>query len=300
MSVTEILRQLPDPNLRISDISQADDSITLDSAKRCYTPSHLRRRNPWLRERAITSSRKLHSLLVVCLFFCSVGVIYGQASFTEEVIGESTAGANCEQYSTTKLAISCTGSWATASAEGYEIATAKNGFGPMRAYSFSSVTLGDGEPAADSAPVNDIVLDHLSIVGLNGEPTAFLKFIFECLNCIQYDYPFAYYTAYAGAYGPCQIYGIGASPLCTLTVPIAYNGNGQPTPVYLQRELQINAITNVVGGPPGVTITTSVCVGYAAGGCGTIGATVKASVINAKGKVIKGVTVVGDSGHFYN
>ncbi|MGA7686128.1 MAG: hypothetical protein WCC32_03215 [Terriglobales bacterium] len=148
--------------------------------------------------------------------------------------------------------------------------------------------------------MNDIVLDHLSIVGLNGEPTAFLKFIFECLNCIQYDYPFAYYTAYAGAYGPCQIYGIGASPLCTLTVPIAYNGNGQPTPVYLQRELQINAITNVVGGPPGVTITTSVCVGYAAGGCGTIGATVKASVINAKGKVIKGVTVVGDSGHFYN
>jgi hypothetical protein len=240
-------------------------------------------------------------LFVVCFCLCSVAAMHGQqASFVEQVIGESDTGggANCEKYSTTKLAISCTGNWSAPSAEGYEIAKAQNGFGSMKGYSYSSVTIavnhGDGE---DSAPVNEIVEDYLSILGLKGEPTAFLKLEFECVVCANVIYPAAYYTAYAGVYGPCQIYGPSDNPRCTLKVPIAYNGNGQPSPVSLQRQLQINAVTNVVNAPAGVTVTTTVCVGY--NDCSS-GATVKASVVNAKGKVFKGVTVVGASGHIYN
>jgi hypothetical protein len=85
-----------------------------------------------------------------------------------------------------------------------------------------------------------------------------------------------------------------------LTVPIGYNENGQPTPVYIQRQLDVNATTRVVNGPAGTAVTTTVCIGYLAGGCGLIAATVRASVVNAKGKVFKGVTVVGASGHIYN
>jgi hypothetical protein len=219
-----------------------------------------------------------------------------QSSFSESVVGDGEKGANCENYSTTKLTISCTGSWASGTNEGYETGIAQNGFGEMKAYSYSSLTLADGGNGSDSAPVSEVVLDYLSILGLKGEPTAFLKLEFECQECVKEVYPYSFYDAYAGAYGPCEIYS-GTSPICTLTVPISYNTEKQPYPVSLQRQLQVNAITNVVGAPPGVTITTTVCVGYI--DCNT-GAIVKASVVNAKGYVIKGVTVVGASGYIYN
>jgi hypothetical protein len=240
---------------------------------------------------------------VVCFFLCPVAAMHGQASFIEQVLGTNSPGPDCNKSSTTKLAISCSTSWVNegTQTEGSSEAIAKNAYGTMRAYAFSSVTFFEnGSAAGDSGNATDIALDHLSILGLDAEPTAFLKFTFECLDCIQYNYPFAYYTAYAASYGPCQIYGIGSSPLCTLTVPIVYDGDGQPSPVYLQRSLQVNAPTSVTNGAAGATVTTTVCVGYSAGGCGTSGATVKASVVNAKGKAIKGVTVVGSSGHIYN
>jgi hypothetical protein len=248
----------------------------------------------------MTLPRKLHLLFVVCFFFCSVAVMYGQgSSFGEGVTGESEAGTNCQKNSTKKLAISCSGSWGVVDAEGSEIATAKNGFGHMRAYSYSEVTiLVDHTDAYDSAPVSEVVQDYLSILGLNGEPTAFLKLEFVCVQCIKYNYPAAYYVAYLGTTGFCQIYGVGNSPRCTLNVPIVYNGNGQPNPVYLQRQLGVNAMTNVINGPAGATVETTVCIGD--GGCGSIGATVTASVVNAKGKVFKRVTIVGASGHIYN
>jgi hypothetical protein len=245
----------------------------------------------------MTLNRKSYLLLVVCFFFCSVPAMFGQqASFAESVTGESQAGVNCENYSATKLKIYCTGSWASGTNEGYERALAQNGFGTMKAYSYSSLTLAGGGDGSDSAPVSEVVIDYLSIFGLNGEPTAFLKLEFECLECVKEVYPYAFYDAYAGAYGPCEIYS-GTSPICTLRVPISYNTEEQPYPVSLQRQLQVNAITNVVNAPPGVTVTTTVCIGYI--DCNS-GATVKASVVNAKGIVFKGVTVVGASGHFYN
>jgi len=235
-------------------------------------------------------------LLFVCFCLFSAAAMHAQqASFVEEVTGASDAGINCQDISSKNFKIYCTGSWVSDSAEGYEIAVAKNGFGSMGAYSFSSVT-GSG---ADFAYINDGIEDYLSIFGLNSEPTAFLKLEFECLSCTTVPYPAAYYDGYAGmGYGPCQIYG-GTSPTCTLTVPISYDSAGQPFPVAIQRELQVTAATNV-SGPPNAPVTTAVCVGNVPGYCLTLGATLKVSVVTAKGKVFKGVTVVGASGHLYN
>jgi hypothetical protein len=80
---------------------------------------------------------------------------------------------------------------------------------------------------------------------------------------------------------------------------LPWNGE-QPYTVHVWRSLVVDALTNLVNGPPNITVTTTVCVGYAPGGCTSEGATVKAKVVDANGKVIKGVTVVGASGHIYN
>jgi hypothetical protein len=242
---------------------------------------------------------RLTGLFLVCFFLCSVAAMHGQSSFGEAVNGDSGSGPGCSNVSTTKKKISVSCSWTDPEAVGSEMGVAKNGFGSMGAYAFSSITAAqDKISASDAGTASDTIEDYLSIVGLNDEPTAFLKVEFECIQCVDYDYPATSYTAYAGAYGPCQITGIGTNPLCTLSVPISYNVNEQPNPVPIQRQLQVQAITNVVYLPIATTVTTTVCVGYSS--CGTIGATAKASVVDGKGKVIKGVTVVGASGHIYN
>jgi hypothetical protein len=118
-------------------------------------------RIPWLSERAMTSARQSRLLFAVCFFLCSVVMMYGQASFFEQVIGGSDNGINCETFSTTKLAISCTGNWVGASAEGYEIAKAQNGFGTMRGYGFSAVIIAeDGGNGSAAAQVVEGVEDY--------------------------------------------------------------------------------------------------------------------------------------------
>jgi hypothetical protein len=249
---------------------------------------------------------RLHCLFAVCFFLFSIAAMHGQSSsFVESVAGDGGNGTSCKKYSTKKLAISCTGSWSTSDADGYEVATAKNGFGPMEALGYSSVTIAqNGANVSDSGNVSEIIEDDLSVIGWNGTPAAFLKLEFECVPCIHNIYPAAYYDAYALLgnieYGPCQIYGPANVSVCALRVPLVYNSNTeQTTPVFIERQLQVSATTNVANGPEGATITTTVCVG-AVGGCATGAATIKASVVNAKGEVIDGVTVVGASGHIYN
>jgi hypothetical protein len=232
----------------------------------------------------------------------------GQAFFSESVQALSPEGTGCSEYNGTKMSISCSASWQNDEAEGYELAVAENGFGEMRAYAYSSITSGvDGFDGRDVGHGSNFIQDHLSILGLTGQPTAFLNLEFECLECAKPgNISVAEYQGEAATNGvPLQLCTIPNSPvkdpICTLTVPIVYDGCvTEPCTVYLERDLEINAITNVVNEPAGATVTTSVCVGYAKGGCGTAGATVKASVVDANGKVIKGVTVAGSSGHIYN
>jgi len=260
-------------------------------------------------------SRKLHLFSLVCFFLCPVAAMHGQASyFSESVAAAPFAGTAkiCSNFSSTKLAISCSNSWedtdseAEVLAEGYEQAIAKNGFGTMSAYAYSFVTIVEqGTSAADSAQATEAIEDTLSLIGLEGQPTAFLKLDGECLQCAKYgNYAVAEYTFEASTStvysNICIIPVTVAGPLCANTIPIVYNVNtGQPYTIYLERGLTVSAPTDVVDGAAGATVTTTICVG-SAGGCGTAGATVTASVVNAKGEVIKGVTVVGASRHIYN
>lgn len=252
----------------------------------------------------MTLPRKLHLLFVVCLFLCSVATMHGQASSFEEEIYTNNFGGEtgCSKASTTKLTISCSSSWQKGGAQGYEKVIAKNGYGTMGFYGYSSIKIFvDHFNGADAAVGSEEVVDYLSLYGLRGQPTAFLKLIFECLECAKIgNAAIAEYGANTSGYYSCLIPTPPQnSPLCTLNVPIVYDQTGQPDPITMERVLAIDANTTVINGPAGAKVTTTVCIGYLAGGC-PFGATVKASVVNAKGKVIRGVKVVGSSGHIYN
>jgi hypothetical protein len=249
---------------------------------------------------------RLNSLFVVCLFFCSVAAMHGQASnFEEGVYTDYWGGPGCSNSSTTKLAISCSSSWDSGGATGTAVVNAQNGYGTMRFYGFSSITIYEQNfSGLDEGAGSEAVVDYLSILGLTQQPIAFLNLLFECQQCAEYaNYAVAEYSASVmPGYYSCLIPTPPQNnPLCKLHIPIVYNQNtGQPNAVAMERGLAIDARTTVVNGPAGATVTTTVCIGYLAGGCDRSGATVRASVVDAKGKVIPGVTVVGSSGRIYN
>ena len=228
----------------------------------------------------------------------------GQAYYhSEQVNAEPPTGFGtpCSNFRSSKFKISCSNNWLGSGAEGYEQAEAKNGFGTMALYGYSQIT-GPFTGFA-SGYGSEYTEDTLSIFGLNGEPVAFLQLIFDCLECAKYaNYGVAEYYSVAdtpGYQNYCYVpTSPGDGPSCTSLVPIAYSA-GQPDTVYLERVLQIAATTSVVGLPANATATTEVCVGIVAH-CGGLGATVKGSVVDSHGRVIKGVTVVGASGHIYN
>jgi len=245
-------------------------------------------------------SQRLNFLFVVCFFFCSVGAMQGQAydhSETVQAEPPNGFGTSCSNFSSSKFEILCFESWS----QGYERAEAKNGFGTMSLYGYSSIT--GPFSGFDSGSGSDIIEDTLSIVGLNGEPEAFLKLTIQCVECAKYEnYAIAKYYSVVSTPGyehycfvP-TIHGGGSS--CTSRVPLAYNA-GQPDPVYLERVLQIAATTSVVGLPANAIATTGVCVGFV-GPCLGSGAIVRGSVVDSHGRVIRGVTVVGASGYIYN
>jgi hypothetical protein len=169
----------------------------------------------------------------------------------------------------------------------------------MRFYSYSEVTCAvNGCSTQDGAGGQDEINDLLSILGLENEPTAFLKVEIVCLECPKYIAPTSYFlqlTNRNGYNGSCYV-EFQTAPRCKLTMPIAYDENGQPIPTSLLRLLSIWGSASVKNGPTGAKVSTTVDVGYHSGS----GAMVEASVVDAKGRIIKGVTVVGASGHIYN
>jgi hypothetical protein len=237
-----------------------------------------------------------HLLLVVCFFLCSVAAVQGQAYFSEEVSGYHAGSGSCSAGSHTQLDISCRASWTDSVATGWEMAVAKNGFGFMggsvRAEVTCALNLCSDNDSADAAlKIND----SLSILGLTNEPTAFLKVYVGCPECPKYQGPtgFAIYSLTAWwdeghGFGQCTTQ---ASPRCTLKIPIIYDANGQPLPVLIARGLNLHAVTKVFHGVAGAPVTTVVEIHQA---------DVGASVVDAHGRIIEGVTVVGASGHIYN
>jgi hypothetical protein len=82
-----------------------------------------------------------------------------------------------------------------------------------------------------------------------------------------------------------------SQPYCTLNVPVTPN-----TPVALQRVSTATAIASLTDFPAGTYDANAIILGYPPPG----GATLIVSVRDANGQIIKGVSVVGASGHIYN
>lgn len=237
---------------------------------------------------------RLNWLFIVCFSLCSVARMHGQAYFSEDVDGFHS-GSGCNKSSSTVLDISCESSWSDENATGYEAAGAKNSFGIMSGGVLAEVICGAGGCSdADSANASFSINDSLSIVGLNNEPTAFLKIAIACPGCPQYKgLPgLAVYQLDAWWQDGSASCATQSSPRCTLTAPISYDpNNGQPNPTLIARTLALETQTNVKGGAPNAKIVTWVEIDLA-----DVGAT----VVDQNGRIIEGVTVVGASGHAYN
>jgi hypothetical protein len=241
---------------------------------------------------------RLNWLFVVFFFLCSVAVMHGQAYFSEDVSGAHTGygSGGCSNQSSTQFDISCDGSWTDNVATGWETADAKNSFGIMGGSVRAEVTCAiqncsDEDGATAQLKIND----SLSILGLKNEPTAFLKIYIACPECPKYQagsslvqYTLMGWWDHGEHDKSCSTQ---ASPRCTLKIPIVYDANGQPLPVLIARGLNLETVTDVKSGAQGAPIETLAEIHQA---------DVGASVVDAKGYVIKGVTVVGASGHIYN
>jgi hypothetical protein len=238
----------------------------------------------------------LNWLFVICFCICSVAAVAQKAFFSQEISADDAKGS-CTKINNKRRG-SCSRSWSTSWAEGYEKAISDNSFGPQRAYAYSEVTcIKDQCSTWDQGLVDENTFDWLSILGLMHKPKAFLKVDIVCLECAVYLNGSAKNVlrlrGTSKLLGECTVQR-PSGPRCTVKIRIAYK-NQQPVPVELIRTLWAVASTNVVNAPAGAKVTTLVTIGYPSGG-----ATVSASVVDTHGRIIKGVTVVGASGHLYN
>ncbi len=240
----------------------------------------------------------IRSRLLVGFICCSVGAGFAQANHGETIYG---FGNNVYQYnvgSATKNKLTGSGSWLGQYCEGSEQSVAVGGYGTMRLYGYSQITaLADGADCIAQAHADAYANDVLSITGLTSGEAATLALEIECIQCMaQADVSYS-----LSVFTTCSISKSSTSPRCTVLTPVSYNGaTGEPVPIAINRGIVVDADTDSMNTPAGATVTTGVCVGYVAAGCGSNGATVKASVVGPNGKAIKGTKVVGASGHHYN
>jgi hypothetical protein len=239
---------------------------------------------------------RLNWFFVVCFFACSVAA-QAQVNVDTYVRAGDPTG-QCSKDSSKKKAF-CSHSGSDSEAAYYEEAIGENSFGIMRGYAYSEVTCIENDCTSnDGSSVNESIDDELSILGLQNEPTAFLNVEIVCLDCIKYvttSYnELNLYDSYNhNVY--CWVQRPQITPRCTATIPVVYE-NGQPVPAYILRVLAFGAQTFVRNGPAGAKVSTAVAFGINGGS----GAYISASVVDAKGYRIKGVTVVGTSGHIYS
>jgi hypothetical protein len=248
---------------------------------------------------------KMSKVVFSICFVLYAAAMYGQAGnyFTESIQTSDSyeTTPQCGLTSDTAMKISCRQPWTVADIGGgiMKVAT-DNGYGTKQMYTYTELTVGEGITASDYAAGQESDEDTLSVVGLIGQPKAFVRIEAECLQCAQYANKPAVYTLNAW-WGPnesdsgmCEA-DTPQAPHCTLHIPVIYDINTeQPYPIVIAPYL---GVTNqlVVENSNGLSVNYSVVIGF-----GNSSATVRADVVNPKGAVIKGVTVIGSSGHTYN
>jgi hypothetical protein len=244
---------------------------------------------------------RLKWFFVAYFLLSSVAATQAQLSyFSETVAAWSQYSKGCGVESSKKRDISCSDSWQNSYASGYEEGIAQNSYGVMRAHAYVEVYFYQDGSFSSESYANESVNDTLSFVGgLKNQPTAFLKIDIGCGECVKDYFGIVQYslTAWwdAGHYsGQCTIQ---KAPRCTVTVPILYDQNGKPLTVQIARVLFAPAVLRVNNAKAGTKVTLTTDVGYKGNGSGAF---VEVRVVNAHNRIIKGVTVVGASGHIYN
>jgi hypothetical protein len=171
---------------------------------------------------------------------------------------------------------------------GYASAVTSYGALKLSVRSFVRANSAQGGTLASNSSATASANDILSFVGLTVPATLEVQsFLFSkpdgspSLSTAQYT------VAFGGINPECLITN-KTLPSCTLTTPI--------TPgllISLQRLVTATAIATLTNFPAGASCTTAIRMVFP-------GATVRISVLNAKGHIVKGVSVVGASGHIYN
>jgi hypothetical protein len=239
-------------------------------------------------------------------FWCSallLGTAFGQSNFTStSVVSNATGNIMCTDQNPIESA--CSGSYQMAGGSDLTIdfwgtQGIKASYGPLKAETYSAIDVfGEGELYSGEyslASATAQVFDTLSINGLQGGETAYLSGDFSVLGRpIGGDiFGTGRYSIDLGEtqpYAQCTVDN-DKPPHCSLTLLIGYSG-GQPIPFYFVRNLYVEAVASLAPGSPAGS--------YAQTGVEILGAYTSFKVVNAKGSVISGVTVVGSSGQVYN
>ena len=169
-------------------------------------------------------------------------------------------------------------------------------YGPIKATMYSSVYnygFTTDYPATAMAEGYADSFDTIYIYGLADGEVAYLRGFFPALTTPTGSgpWPFSYsinIQQAANVYD-CVVNSTNP-PNCSLKILVTYSG-GQPVPLELMRQLTSNAIASLAAGVPNGA--------YVFSGL-QISAETNFKVVNAKGAIIPGVTVVGASGYIYN
>jgi hypothetical protein len=174
------------------------------------------------------------------------------------------------------------------------VASAEASYGPMTVKTYSAVynygALTEEQYWTD-AYGNTIDVDTLYIYGLQDGEVAYLHSFFSlegAAGTVDSDYYVNMYPPNDGSY-TCNITGSSVPPNCSFNVPISYS-EGQTVPINLTRNLGSGALSLLAAGAPnGAYVITGIqLLAYAS-----------FKVVDSKGHVIPGITVVGASGYQY-
>jgi hypothetical protein len=243
--------------------------------------------------------RNLPVLLLLALM--SSGAFAQPLKLAEAQLNGSIQPSPCNNSTNNGKTI-CEGAWSDPNGNsGGGVAVAVAGYGTLRVnvFSFLLANTADEETIWSTAVGSVISNDDLSLIGLTGP--AYVKVEGSLLfkpngtdNLGTAEYDISAQPA-AGATSACSITNTTPST-CTFTVAV-----NPEEGIYLQRVVAAYALSSLTDFPAGANLYTSIVLGCTQDGAPAEGgAELKVSVRDAEGHIIKGVTVVGASGHKYN
>lgn len=241
------------------------------------------------------SARILSKLMLVASVLLASHSVFAQSPslFTQTEMVETSGGfrAYCGPVYTTPKS-SCSGDWVDNSGNPMGgIAIAVAGYGTLRAYVYGYVIADVAESGTTVSSANATAgsNDYLSFVGLSEPAYVWLQGNLAYHPRGTDTLGWAQYVISVPGSPDCVINNLTPQN-CTIQIPVTPGES-----LFMQRSLNATANASITDYPANTYVYIAVILGYQQPG----GATLKVTVKDAKGHRIKGVTVVGASGHIY-